>query len=248
MAKKQSEPTSKRQMRKEEVRRKERQQRMITVGALAVAAIALLALIIVPSIQKAANPGGAFVKVTPVNYPDANGTNLGDPNAKVKIQVFEDFQCSACKAYTRDVEPDVISKIVETGMAYYEFYQYPFLDQGTYQDSHRAALAAECAAAQNRFWDYKRILFANSTEVAGEFPDARLTAFAQSLKLNMSDFETCLNTAKFQSKVDADIKLGNDMGVTGTPSLFVDGKEVSPGKVPTYDQIYQAVQQAQQGG
>jgi protein-disulfide isomerase len=248
MPKKQGEALSKRQTRKEELRRKERRQRIITLSALGAAAIVILGLIIVPSINNAVNPGGNITRITPGAYPTANGTTLGDPNAKVKIDLFEDFECHACRTYTTQIEPDVVSQIVDTGSVYYVFHQYPFLDdQSTEKGSDRAALASECAAEQNRFWDYKKILFANQTGIAGQFSEERLLAFAKSLGLDMNTFEPCLKTVKYQDKVDAGIKLGDELGVKGTPAIFVNGKEVSPGQVPTLAAISLAVQQALQG-
>ncbi|MCC6957916.1 MAG: thioredoxin domain-containing protein [Anaerolineales bacterium] len=247
MTKKQPEVTSKRQLRKEELRKKERQQRIITVSAIAAVVMVLVVILIVPSVQKAANPAGDFVKITPVSLPNPDGTNLGDPNAKVKIELFEDFQCSACKNYAKEIEPLVISQIIAPGLAYYQFHHFPFLDdRSADKNSDRAALASECAAEQNRFWDYKQILFANQTGLPGQFSDIRLEAFADSLKLDMNAFKSCVKTAKYQSKIDADLQLVSERGVTGTPSVFVNGIEASPGQVPTYERIMELVQQALQ--
>lgn len=244
MSKKQIESTSKRQLRKEEIRRKERQQKVITLGFISVIALVLVALIVIPSVQKAANPAGEFNQITPQAYPNENGTKLGDPNAKVSIQLFEDFQCSACEVYHKQIEPDVINRIIATGMAYYEFYQYPFMDDRSVQkDSDRAAMASECAAEQNRFWDYKSMLYNNRTGIQGQFSDIRLEAFAESLNLDLQQFNSCIQSGKYQSKIDADLSLGAELGVNGTPSLFVNGIEASPGQVPTFERIMEIVQQ-----
>jgi protein-disulfide isomerase len=244
MSKKQVEASSKRQLRKEELRRKERQQKFITIGAIVAVVVVLLALIIIPSVQKAANPAGDFVRITPQSLSTANGTFLGDPNAKVKIDLFEDFQCSACAVYAKEIEPQVISQIVDPALAYYEFHQYPFMDdRSAEKSSDRSALASECAAEQNRFWDFKNIAFANQTGIQGQFSDVRLEAFAESLGLNMEEFNSCFQSAKYQAKIDEDLKLGSDMGVMGTPTVFVNGINVSEGNVPTFEQIMQLVQQ-----
>jgi len=247
MARKQTDAPSKRQIRKEELRQKEHRQRITTLSLLGVVVLVILALIVIPSIQRAANPGGKIVQITPGNYPLADGTNLGNPDAKVKIDLFEDFQCSSCKNYASQYETDVIQNIINTGQAYYQFHQFAFMDsESGDKGSTRAALASECAAEQNRFWDYKKILFTNQTGVAGQFSEERLIAFAKSLGLNVSQFRTCLQSAKYQSKLDEGYKLGQQMGVTGTPSLFVNGKNISPGMVPTFQQILQAVKEALQ--
>jgi len=248
MTKKQSESLSKRQLRKEEIRKKERQQRTILIGGLALISVVILGIMIVPSVQKAANPAGDFVRITPQTYPEENGTSLGNPNAKVRLDLFEDFQCSACAIYTSQYEPDIIKSIVANNDVYYVFHQFPFEDdRSTEKGSDRAALASECAAEQNRFWDYKNLLFANQIGVEGQYSEVRLIAFAESLKLDMDQFQACLTTAKYQAELDAGLQLGTEMNVKGTPSLFVNGQEVSPGRVPTFDEVNQLVQQALQG-
>lgn len=248
MAKKQTESVSKRQVRKEELRKKERQQRFITLGVIGGIAVLLLAAIIVPSILRSANPVGEFVKITPQSYPNEQGKKLGDQNAAVKIDIFEDFQCSACQTYQERYESQVFQQIVSPGLASYEFHQYPFLDDNNVDKaSDRAALASECAAEQNRFWDYKKILFVNRTGNPDQFSVARLTAFAKSLSLDVDQFETCLQSQKYLAELETGLNLGNELGVKGTPSVFVNGQEVSPGRVPTFDEIYNLVQQKLQG-
>jgi protein-disulfide isomerase len=236
---------SKRQARREEIRRKERQQRLVVIGVIALATLAIVALIVVPSIRSATAPVGEFVKITPVAYNSADGTNMGDPNARVKIEIFEDYICSACKVYTESVEQRVIKEIVDAGLASYVFYQYPFLDdRSASKDSDRSANAALCAADQNRFWDYKTMLFANQTSVEGQFSDKRLLAFAEALGLDVEAFEACYNENRFQNKIDEDLALGQANGITGTPTVLVNGVDVAPGRVPTFEQILQAVQAA----
>jgi protein-disulfide isomerase len=245
MSKKQdNEGKSKRQLLKEQRKRKEQQQRLFMIGGIVVVALLLVGLIAIPAIQNADTPVGEFNRITPVAYPNENGTTLGDPNAKVTIDTFEDFQCHACQSYTQSIEPVVIKNIVETGKAKYVFHQYPFLDDAsTDTGSDNAANASECAAEQNRFWDYKNMLFANRNGVIGEFSSNRLAAFAESLGLDMNQFNTCYSENRYQDKINADLQLGKEMNVQGTPSVFVNGENVSPGKVPTFDQISALVDQ-----
>jgi protein-disulfide isomerase len=236
---------SKRQARRDEIRKKERQQRVILIGAVVVVALAIVGLIVVPSLQSASTPVGEFVKITPGVYTAAQGTSMGDPNAKAKIEVFEDYTCSACKVYTESIEPRVIQELVDTGQAYYIFYQFPFLDdRSATKDSDQSANAALCAADQGRFWDFKKLLFANQNHVVGEFSDKRLLAFADSLGLDQSKFEACYSGSKFQSQIDEEMAQGQGRGITGTPTVFINGVDIAPGKVPSFEQIQQAVQAA----
>ena len=139
----------------------------------------------------------------------------------------------------------MIKELVDTGQAYYVFYQFPFLDdRAASKDSDRSANAALCAADQGRFWDFKKLLFANQTHVAEEFSDKRLLAFADSLGLDKGKFEACYNGSSFQSQIDKDMALGRDRGITGTPTVFINGVDIAPGRVPTFEEIQQAVQAA----
>jgi len=86
--------------------------------------------------------------------------------------------------------------LVDTGRAYYVFHQHPFLDAPDADPaSHRSALASECAAEQNNFWNYKNMIFANYTGVAGEFSADRLEAFADFVNLDMNQYKTCVSEA-----------------------------------------------------
>ena len=245
MSKKQSENVSKRQSRKEELRKKERQQQIIVIGAIALIAVVFVVIFITSTQNARINAtGGPIQKITLKEYKNAEGTAIGDPNAKVKIDVFEDFQCVHCKDYTEDVEPQVIAQLVDTGRVYYVFHQYPFLDTPSDPASHKAAMASECAAEQNNFWNYKSILFANYTGLEGQFSDTRLEAFAKLIKLDLDKFKTCMAESRYQAKLDEGLNLGVKMGVKGTPNIFVNGVTVVPG----FDEILQAVQKAEQGG
>jgi protein-disulfide isomerase len=241
---------SKRQARKEEIRRKERQQRLIVIAVVVVVFIVILGAIVVPLVKSYTNPASDVIRGTPVPISNANGTAIGDPNAPVKIDVFEDFACSACQVYNVKVEPSVLTDIVDKGGVYYVFHNFPFLDdRSTDKRSHRAASAAECANEQGRFWDYKQLLFLNQGNEAinGEFNAERLAKYAQALNLDMAKFNACVQANPYQSVIDADKKLGETMNINGTPSIFVNGQEVAPGKVPTMQDMLKAVQAAAAG-
>lgn len=245
MSKKRAKGTkSKRQLMREERKRKERQQRLITIGIIVAVALILVGLIAIPTAQEANTPVGEFVQVTPISPASADGTAVGDPESKVVIQIFEDFRCTACTYYSKNIEPQVIEEIIEEGKAYYVFHQYPFMDDSSvYNDSDNAAQAAECAAEQNRFWEFKEMLFANVNHVDGEFSDIRLAAFAEALDLDTDQFEACYQEKRYQDKINEDLALGKKMGITGTPTIFINGQNVSPGKVPTFDQINALVEE-----
>jgi protein-disulfide isomerase len=177
-------------------------------------------------------------------WPSADGLSLGDPNAPATIDVFEDFQCPACRNFTENTEPLIIQNLVATGKARYVFHNYPFIDdQAARKESDQAANAAMCASEQDKFWDMHSILFANwNGENLGAFNDRRLQAMAESIGLDMDAFNSCFNANKYEAEIQADFQLGQEMGVSGTPSIFVNGQQVGQGnQIPSYEQIAQAV-------
>ena len=244
---KDSKEMSKRQVRREQIRRKEQRGKMLGITLVSLGAIFLAFLFIYPNLK----PVGDVIKPEPRDHPQVNKTSMGDPNAPVKIDVYEDFQCPACRTFSSDIEPLIVKNLIETGKAYYTFRQYPFIDgpgAGNGGESDQAANAAMCAAEQDKFWDMHDVIFANwNGEGLGAYNDRRLRAFAQTAGLNMNAFDDCFNTNKYKNEIQADFDTGNKIGVSGTPSIFVNGKIVTPGYIPSYDDIAKAVEAALAG-
>lgn len=243
MAKK-IETKSKRQAIKEQRVKRQRQQRLVLILVIAGAALIVAAVLIVPQIQRAAAPVGEVIQITPKARTNENGTSLGAPDAPVLIEVWSDFQCSACRIFTEGIEPLILENYVTPGKARYVYRQYPFLDDNSIvKESDQAANASMCAADQNRFWDYHDILFANwNSEKSGTFADKRLVAFAEILGLDMDKFRTCFRADALKSQIEQDLQEGNNRGVNGTPSVFVNGQLLTPGKVPSYEVVAEAIE------
>ncbi len=215
---------------------------MVAVGG---AALVLAFFLIYPNMK----PVGAIVTATPVARPAAQGRVLGNPQAPVLIELYEDFQCPACAVFTSRLEPLLVQNFVATGSARLAFRQFPFIGP----ESLRAAEASLCADAQGRFWDYHDLLFANqSGENQGAFSDRRLIAFAESLGLDMGAFKTCFEDATYRDEAMAEFQAGRALGVDSTPTIVVNGRIVegaSPNLIPSYELIAAAIETAlaQQG-
>src|SRR5215207_9426770 len=146
------EQTSKRQQRRNQNRNN---SRPLMIAVMVIGALLIVVALILPKTK----PATEIVIPEPLNRPTADGLTLGDPNAPAKIEVFEDFQCPACKKFTETIEPVVLSELVQTGKAYYVFHNYPFLDRNSAtKESHDAANAGLCANDQGKFWEYHDIL------------------------------------------------------------------------------------------
>ena len=233
---------SKRQERREKMQRQQQRQRLITIGLITLVAALIVLAVVIPQLL----PVGEIVTVTPAALPEADGLSLGDPNAPVTIDVFEDFQCPACQRFTENTEPLIIQNLVASGQVRYVFHNYPFLDgngAGGSGESDQAANAAMCANEQDKFWEMHSILYANwNGENQGAFSSRRLQAMAESLGLDMDAFNSCFSANKYESEIQADFDLGGQMGVSGTPTVFVNGQRVGqPRQVPSYPEIAAAV-------
>jgi protein-disulfide isomerase len=241
---------TKREAVREKRRKEQRQRRLYLVLALLGGALFIAAVIIIPPIwqdyQQARAPIGDFVTITPVEQPMADGRALGDPNAPVTIEIYEDFQCPACKTFSEQIAPQVKDAYVATGEVYYVFRHYPFLDENSPgSESKQSANASMCAADENRFWDYHDMLFANwDGENGGAFRDNRLVAFAEALGFDMEAFDACFEANAHKDEIDSDFAMGKQIGVTGTPSVFVNDVQVRPGFVPSFTEIAEAVEAA----
>ena len=93
------------------------------------------------------------------------------------------------------------------------------------QESVWAAQAAECAADQGKFWEYHDLLFDKQNgENVGTFTKENLSSYAKGLGLDMAKFEPCLKNDETLQRVAADTNEGRQVGVTGTPTFFINGK------------------------
>jgi protein-disulfide isomerase len=237
---------TKRQEYKQKRRKAQQRKRMTTVLAIGGVVVVIVALLALPSLRNAAAPIGTVIPITPVAHPNANGTSMGDPNAPVKIVVYEDFQCPACQNYTETTEKSIIETYVATGKAYYTFRQFPIVDsQSTTKESHQAANASLCAAEQGRFWDYHDMIYANwKGENEGNLSDKRLKEFARVLGLDTEKFNSCFSANTYKDQIQADLAAGQQAQVTGTPTIFVNGQAVNPGYVPSFEDMQKAIEAA----
>jgi protein-disulfide isomerase len=235
------EKVSKRQQRRAQMQRQQQRQRLILIGLIALGAALVVFAIVYPNLKSV----GEIITVRQ-RPPNADGLSLGDPVRRT-IDVFEDFQCPACKSFTATTESLIIENLVSTGKARYVFHNYPFIDDNTNPlgggESDQAANASMCANEQGKFWEMQSIIYANwNGENQGNLSDRRLQAMAESIGLDTNKFNACFSANKYEAEIEADFNKGKEMGVSGTPSVFVNGNHVGqPGKIPTYDEIAQAV-------
>lgn len=151
---------------------------------------------------------------------------MGDINAKITLVMYEDFQCPFCARFYEDAESNIRNTYVQNGDVALVYRDYAFLGP----ESQKSAEAARCAGEQGKFWEYHDYLFDHHNgENQGTFSDPNLKSFAQTLALNTSQFDTCLDSGKYTQAVMDETNAGTSAGVEGTPKGFIlkDGKVVA---------------------
>ena len=115
---------------------------------------------------------------------------------------------------------------------------FPFLGD----ESRWAGAASECAAEQDKFWEYHDYLFENwNGENQGTFSQENLKRFAAELGLDTAAFDECLDSGRMEEVVQADYEFAQQLGVRATPTFAVNGKPVQ-GALP-FDQFQTLIEQ-----
>ncbi|MCL4859740.1 MAG: DsbA family protein [Caldilineaceae bacterium] len=170
-----------------------------------------------------ANSRPARVAQTTLDLPAGwvDGQALGNPNAPVTVQIWEDFLCPACQRWTSDIKPLLQSEYINTGDVRLEFHNLPLpnFEPG----SVLGAQASLCAADQNTFWPYHDRLFATaqSRGQLGFTLDA-LIEEARQTGLNERDFFQCMSSQQHRPTVDASRMEAQRLGLASTPSMFIN--------------------------
>ncbi|MGH9354069.1 MAG: DsbA family protein [Terriglobia bacterium] len=159
-----------------------------------------------------------------------NAPVRGSPNAPVTIVEFADFQCPFCGAAV----PTLKALLQEyPGRVKLVFKSFPLTFHPDSLLAHQAALAA---GAQGKFWEMHDWIFAHQRTMKR----ADLIQAANSLGLNMTQFLADLDSARSKATAEADRNQGTSLGVTGTPTFFIDGKEhLGAPPLPQFTEIIQ---------
>jgi protein-disulfide isomerase len=139
----------------------------------------------------------------------------GLDSAPVTVVEFADFECPFCQRLAPELE-----ELLEKRSGKVRFV-YKFMPLSMHPHGEQAARAAIAAQAQGKFWEMHRQLFANGTHLE----DADLETYAKGLGLDVARFRVDLQSPATKARLDADRKLADDLGVKGTPTLYIDGRE-----------------------
>lgn len=154
----------------------------------------------------------------------------GDPNAKVKLTEYGDFQCPACGQFY-PIVTEVLHKYGDQ-MAF-EFKNFPLLT--IHQFALPAAKAAEAAGQQGKFFEMYDLLYTNQdTWSRSATPQAYFEQYAQQLGLNMPLFKQHMRSAAIDAHIKDEYAAAQKLGLTGTPSFFLNGKRLEFNTIPEF--------------
>lgn len=151
---------------------------------------------------------------------------LGDANAKVTIVEFSDYQCEFCRIFWKNTFPQLRQHYIDTGKVRLVYRDFP---QSVHPEATIAAIAAECAADQGKYWEYHDKVFSEQDRRGKEREVVRFRAndlkrWAAEIGLEATEFNRCLDLSKHKREVAADRSAGADAGVNGTPAFFINGR------------------------
>ena len=172
----------------------------------------------------------------------AEGYLLGSPTAPVEVIEFADFECPACGQYATITEPDVRTRLVNTGQVRMRYIDYPL---PMHKNTWDASLAAACANDQGKFWEMHDALFANQDKWNGEAtsrPRGPIADLAKSVGLDMTKYGACMDAETHRAKIQSHLAEAEKRQIQSTPTFVFNGLVV-PSALP-YDTFKKYVDEA----
>jgi protein-disulfide isomerase len=218
-------------------RASERRTRLL----IAIAVLAAIALVAVAVLATRSSTGENAAVPAGVTAPDGPAA-YGDEGAPVVMDEWVDFACPACKTFNDSLAP-TINQLVEDGELRVLYHPLSFLGPG----SVRAANAFGCAADQGLTHEYYDALFTLQGTSSDPFTEENLIALGAEIGIENDEFATCVNEGTFNGWVDNVAASQLDNGVTGTPTIFLNGELVD---LPDFspESLLAAIDAAQAGG
>lgn len=150
-----------------------------------------------------------------------NGPSRGPKDAPVTIVEFGDLQCPACKA----AQPTIEGLAAARPQARFVFQNFP-LEMHNW--AAKGAAYADCVgrASSDAFWKFIAKTYETQAEITAENADEKLTALADGAGVKGSEIAACATQPETKARIDGSIALGKKVDVSGTPTLFINGRKI----------------------
>jgi protein-disulfide isomerase len=200
----------------------------VGLGALAVGGAGVL--FVSMGTGASAVPTGPIDLVAIEAARDWEGYVIGEAAAPVEVIEYADFECPACRVWWVLTAHDVKRRLVASGRVRFSFRDYPL-----HQNSVQAHHAAACADEQGMFEQMHDKLFDTQDEWAGRAGvEGRFYDYAGEIGVDLARYDECMGEGRYRARIQASMENGREMGVGGTPSVFVGGRQYDS---MTYDRI-----------
>lgn len=180
------------------------------------------------------------------NGEPGQGEDIGQPTNHIKgndskglrLLVYGDFQCNHCADFVA-IETQVMEKYLDE--ISYQFRHFPL----GYPHSYSAARAAEAAGKQGKFFEMHDLIYStqaqwtNLSETQNVFEQ-----FAQQIGLDIEKYKLDFAAAESNSSINADRKLGNEAGVSGTPTYFLNDEKIDLSEIDTAEKFSKKIEEA----
>jgi protein-disulfide isomerase len=149
------------------------------------------------------------------------GYEMGSANAPVTIVEYSDFQCPYCGNFATVQMPEVRSQLIEAGKVRWRFRDFPLHDHST-----TAAMAANCAGEQGKFWPMHDRLFGEQFQWAqsNKDPSKQFREYAKGAGVDLDRYDACMDSRRYENRIKASQQEGIALGAHGTPTFFVNGR------------------------
>lgn len=212
-------------------KRQELTKRALKWGGVAVFLVALVGSLAYLASGPSGQTGGQLSDAVA-----ASDWQKGNPNAKVTLVEYSDFQCPYCAIYQPYIKTIMEKYGADVRLVFRNF------PLPGHRNARAAAQAAEAAGLQGKFWEMHDLLFSNQTQWENTAdPSDIFAGYATSLGIDMTKFKQDYSSAAVASKIAADSAGGNRSNVQATPSFFLNGAKLT---LSTYADLEQAVSAA----
>ncbi len=150
------------------------------------------------------------------NFPIGTSAVKGNKNAPVTIVEFSDFQCPYCSRLQPTLQQVLDAYPNDVKLVFKDF------PLSFHKQAKNAAKAARAAGEQGKYWEMHDLIFVDFNKLT----DNSYKDYATRLKLDLAKFEADYSSTKYDKSIQDDINLGRGAGVTGTPTLFMNGKRM----------------------
>jgi protein-disulfide isomerase len=147
--------------------------------------------------------------------PEDDDPVYGPDNAPITIIEFSDYECPYCRKWHLETLPLLLEAYPEQIRLVYRDFPLSTI----HSNATPAAVAADCAGEQGKYWEFNDLLFSMRYNLA----KPGYQAYADELGLDMDSYNQCLESGRYNDEVQADFEYAANLGVSSTPTFFVNG-------------------------